>query len=101
MIQYIADIKNCADGSGSTDCLTNLPNVVAGDSAVAAVMSIVFGVIAAIAVLIIVLQGIRFILSSGEPQKAADARKGIIYALVGLAVALSAEVVVKLVIGKI
>ena len=56
---------------------------------------------AAVTVLIIVIQGIKYSLSSGEPDKTAAARKGIIYALVGLAVALSAEAVVNLVIWKL
>ena len=75
-----------------------LPAVV---SAYALTAGIVFGVIAAVAVLIIVIQGIRFVLSAGDSQKAADARKGVIYAAVGLVVALSAEVVVRVVIGKL
>jgi hypothetical protein len=57
--------------------------------------------LAAIAVLIIVIQGIRFVLSQGDSQKAADARKGVIYAVIGLVVALLAEAVVRLVIGRL
>lgn len=100
MIQYIAQVQNCAQGDNSGACLTNLPTS-SIDASMTAILGIIFGVIAAVAVLIIVIQGIKFMLSSGEPQKAADARKGIIYALVGLGVALSAEVMVHFVIGKI
>lgn len=81
--------------------LTNLPEVAADKASLDNLLSIIFGVIAAVAVLIIVIQGIRFVLSSGDSQKAADARKGIIYALVGLAVALLAEAITQVVIGRL
>jgi hypothetical protein len=93
-----AQVKNC---SGAGDCLIDIPTTAANQSTLTTVLSIVFGVIAAVAVLIIVIQGIRFVLSAGDSQKAADARKGVIYAAVGLVVALSAEVVVRVVIGKL
>ncbi len=81
--------------------LTNLPEVAADDTSLDNLLSIVFGVIAAVAVIIIVIQGIRFVLSSGDPQKAADARKGVIYSLVGLVVVLLAEAITLLVVGRL
>ena len=100
MLHYIAAIKNC-EGGASGDCLTELPQVDANQATLNNALSILFGVLAAIAVLIIVLQGIKYVLSQGDPQKATDARKGIIYAVVGLVVALSAEIVVRVVIGRL
>lgn len=95
---FAQTIKNCNDGG---DCLTNLPEVNADSTSVGALLGIVFGVIGAVAVVIIIVQGIRFILSGGDPQKATDARKGVIYAAVGLGVAVSAEIIVQLVVGRI
>lgn len=101
MINYIAQIQNCAQGDNSANCLTNLPVVDASNTTLQSVLGVIFGVIAAVAVIIIVIQGIRFVLSGGDPQKAADARKGIIYAVVGLGVAISAELIVRFVIGSV
>lgn len=100
MIHYFAEVKNC-DSGGAGGCLTNLPSVTADQTSLSNLLSVVFGVLAAIAVLIIVIQGIKFVLSQGDGQKSADARKGVIYAVVGLIVAISAEIVVRLVIGKL
>ena len=100
-IKTLAQLTNCKTGTDNGTCLTNLPQVDAGNSSLQNLLGILFGVLAAVAVLIIVIQGIKFVLSSGDPQKAADARKGIIYALVGLAVSLLAEAVVRLVVGKL
>lgn len=95
-----SNFENCPDGV-TGNCLTEIPQVAANQGTLTTVLGIVFGVLGGIAVLIIVIQGIRFALSSGDPQKAADARKGIIYALVGLAVCVSAEAVVFLVLGRL
>jgi hypothetical protein len=58
------------------------------------VLGIVFGVIGAFALLMITVSGLRYVLSTGDPQKTARAKDGIIYSLVGLAVAISAESIV-------
>lgn len=101
IFSLFAQAKNCPPGQSGTDCFLNLPNAVADQNSVNTIFNIVFGVIGGIAVIIIIVQGIRFVLSGGDAQKAADARKGVIYAAVGLGVAVSAEIIVNLVVGKI
>jgi uncharacterized membrane protein YuzA (DUF378 family) len=74
----------------------------ASGSEVQTILSIVFTIIGAIALLIITIAGFSYITSAGDPQKAANAKNAIIYALVGLAVAISAEAIVTfVVVGKI
>jgi len=62
---------------------------------VADILEVVFAVLGVVAFLIIVLAGLRFILSRGEPDKAAKARNTIIYAAVGLVIAVSAFTLVR------
>ncbi len=64
------------------------------------IIAFLSGLIAAICLLIIVYQGVQFVLSSGEPTKVSKARTAILYALVGLAVSLSATVVSSVIIEK-
>ena len=102
--QIIAQIelKNCAPDAPNKDgCLTTLPTTLADKTSLVTVLSVVFGVLAALAVIIIIVQAIRFVMSKGEPDKVAEARRGIIYAVVGLGVALSAELIVNVVIGRL
>ena len=61
---------------------------------ISTILSFVFGIVGALAVLFITISGFRYIVSAGDPQKVAQAKEGIIYALVGLAVAISAEAIV-------
>lgn len=64
----------------------------------AAILQVVFGVATSIALLIIVISGLRYIISAGDPGKMAQAKKGVIFALVGLVVALSAFSIVTFVV---
>lgn len=59
----------------------------------------VYAVIGSIAVLIIVICGIMIITSDGDSQKVATARRGIIYALIGLLIIFSAFIITGVVLG--
>jgi hypothetical protein len=72
--------------------------VQADDPSVQVILQLVFGIIGALAVIVILYAGFKFVTSQGNPQEAASARKTIIYALVGLAIALSAEAIVTFVL---
>jgi TRAP-type C4-dicarboxylate transport system permease small subunit len=88
----------CPDGSDN--CSTGLPTVSANSDALQLVLQIVFGIAAAVAVLYIVIGGFRYVISNGDPSGAAKARNTVIYAVVGLAVAVSAEALVTFVLAN-
>jgi TRAP-type C4-dicarboxylate transport system permease small subunit len=79
---------------------TGLPRTMATPEEIRVVLGIVFGVLGALALLFITISGLRYVLSNGDAQKVARAKDGIIYSLVGLVVALSAESIVVFVIGR-
>lgn len=80
---------------------SNLPQAQANSASLQTVLSIAFGIIGALAVLMIAVSGLRYVLSAGDPQKTAQARNSIIYALVGVVVAITAEAIVHFVVGGI
>ena len=88
-------------GVNGESCDTGLPLVQASGSSVSLILQLLFGVIGALAVLIIVISGLRFILANGDPQTISQARNTIIYAAVGLAIAVSAEIIVTFVLGHV
>ena len=53
------------------------------------------------AVLGIIVNGIRMMVASGDPNAIASARNGLVYCLVGLAVAALTGVTVQIIIGKL
>lgn len=54
-----------------------------------------------IAVIVIIISGIRFITSDGDANKVASARNGVIYSVVGLAVAIMAYAIVRFVVNSV
>ena len=79
----------------------DLPHVAADSASIQTILGIVFGIIGALALLMITVSGLRYITSAGDPEKTARAKNGIIYALVGLAVAISAESIVYFVVNRL
>jgi ABC-type amino acid transport system permease subunit len=79
----------------------SLPQPTADQGTITTILSIVFGIIGALALLVITIAGFRYILSAGDPQKTADAKSTIIYALIGLVVAISAEAIVAFVVNRL
>ncbi|MBC7707770.1 hypothetical protein H7Y63_00930 [Polaromonas sp.] len=89
---------NCLEG---TPCDTGLPVVNASSGLLQTVLQLVFGVLAVLAVIVITIAGIRFIVESTNPQETARARSTIIYALIGLTIALSGEFIVSFVLDQL
>lgn len=80
---------------------TGLPNVAAKRPQVTIVLQLIFATIGAIALFNIILAGIRMSTSIGsDPQAFSKARGTIIYAGIGLALAMSAEYIVTFVLNK-
>lgn len=93
--------SSCSSQTG-VDCGdTGLPRVHAGGNQLEDILRIVFAVLGALAVLFIILAGFRFITAQGNPQEISKAKSTIMYALVGLVVALLAEGLVALTLGKL
>ncbi|HEV7454156.1 MAG TPA: hypothetical protein VGO07_02750 [Candidatus Saccharimonadales bacterium] len=62
------------------------------------VLAVVTGVMS---VLIIVVEGFRMVLAGGDSNTAAQARKGILWACVGIVIALISQAIVALVLNKL
>lgn len=78
-----------------------LPTPNADQDHLRTIVNIFFGILGSVAVLIITIAGFRFVIHQGDPGDTVKARNSIIYAVVGLVVALSAWVIVSFVIGQI
>lgn len=62
------------------------------------IVAVIMGVAA---VIVIIISGVRFITSGGDPNSVKKARDGLIYAVVGILIALLAQGIVSLVLSKI
>ncbi|HSX08475.1 MAG TPA: hypothetical protein VLG11_06315 [Candidatus Saccharimonadales bacterium] len=98
LIYLASAMVDCGDG---TKCDTGLPTPAANNANLQFVLQITFGVIGALTVIVIIISAFRLAASQGNPQEATKARQGIVYASVGLLLALSAEVIVRFVLGSL
>lgn len=88
-------------GTGNADtCNTGLPTPKASSANLQHGLQAVFATLAVVAVLFVVISGLKFVAAQGDPQAIAKARQTIIYAVIGLVICISAEAIVSLVLGK-
>ena len=67
-------------------------------STIPAVLNIAFSMAASIALLMVVINGFRYIIARGDPNATASAKNGILYAIVGLVVVMAAYSIVAFVV---
>jgi len=65
------------------------------DATVSTILTTTFSILGVVAMMVIVISGMMFVLSRGEPEKAAKARRGVIYAAIGLILAMLAVAIVR------
>lgn len=85
------------DGKGSIYCDNKAGSETKVNSIIGNIVQVLLTAVGVISVIMIVIGGIMFILSSGDAQKAAKARNTILYAVVGLVVAVFASAIVNFV----
>lgn len=102
LFHLLAADTSCTKQSldGAQFC-TDLPTGGASGSNLQHLLELVIGVMGALAVLLIVIAGLNLVTAGGDPQKVAKARSTIVYALIGLVIAIAAEGIVVFVIGKL
>ena len=76
----------------------NIPKSTPDSDAVSNALSIMFGVLGAVCFLIIVVAGMRYSLSRGNAESVSKSKNTIIYAAVGLVVAMMAWAIVRFVV---
>jgi len=78
-----------------------LPKPDADAGALSGILNIAFGIAGALALLVIVVSGLRYVTSAGDPEKASKAKNGIVYALIGLLILISARAIVAFVANRV
>jgi hypothetical protein len=93
-------LTNIASSSTSIQPV-GLPQSPATNAQLSTILGIAFGALGAVALLMITIAGLRYILSAGDPQQMAGAKNALVYALVGLVIAVAAESIVQFVGGRL
>ena len=92
---------NCNSVDPGCSGNTGLPNVNFTSDSVHTISQIAFGIIGAVAVVIIIIAGISLITSNGDPEAVTKARQTILFASIGLIIAVSAEIIISFVLTRV
>lgn len=90
-------VLNMAEIKGCKDAVINicpLPGSTADSGSLSTILNIVFSFAGAIALLMIVIGGFRYVISRGDPNGMSQAKNTILYALIGLVIVLTAYSIV-------
>lgn len=79
---------------------TCLPTVAADGNTLKTILQLVFGLIGAIAIIYIMYGAFRFVRSQGDPKEVTQARQTIIFAVLGLVIAIAAQTIVAFALGR-
>lgn len=90
----VANILNSSD-------VSSLPQTTADSNAVQTILKIVFGIAGGIALIMVVLGGLKYINSLGNADNVAKAKDTILYALIGLVVCILAYTLISFVLKKV
>lgn len=85
---------NCAQGTGQAT------NLFGSNGIFKTITNVLLYIIGAIAVIMLIIGGVRYVTSNGESANVTSAKNTILYAVVGIIVAILAYAVVNFVIGS-
>ena len=81
--------------------VTNLPRVNADQGTIKTILTLVFTVTGAIAVLMVIIGGIKYSSSGGDPGEVSKAKGTIIFAIVGLILSILSVSIVNFVLTRV
>lgn len=81
--------------------IPNVPTASPTDNTITNALQFIFGVFAAVAVLIVALSAFRIVVSRGNAQDVSKARDAIIYASIGLVISMAAFIIVTFVVESV
>ncbi len=93
MMRLLADLQ-------SKD-FTKVPQPVLDGARVQVIFQIVFGIAGGIALIVLILAGLRYVTSQGDPASTAKAKNAIIYAAIGIVVCMMAFSIVTFVVRSV
>ncbi len=93
--QFINDARGGAAGLGGGTSSTTAPGLIQ------AVISFLLFLVGVVSVIMLIIGGIRFIVSAGDAQATANARNTVLYSIVGIIVAVAAYGIVNFVLTGI
>lgn len=86
-----------AGGTNGCDPSTSGPTV---NSAIVTVINLMFVVVGVVAVIMVIIGGLKYVMSSGDSNSISSAKNTVLYAIIGLIIVGLAQIIVKFVLDK-
>lgn len=93
-------IGTITDGAGSARGLDQPVSLFGVNGTFNTITNVLLYVIGAIAVIMIVIGGLRYVLSGGNSEQVTAAKNTILYAIIGIIIAILAYAIIRFVIGN-
>lgn len=90
----------CSTLGSDSNCSTTPAGGVSIDSVIKAALELISFVVGLAATIMVIVSGYRYITSGGDSSKTAAAKNTLIYAIIGLVIAVLAQVIVKFILGR-
>lgn len=90
---------NLASGASGTNC--DPVGTTTIESTIATVINLLSLVVGVVAVIMVIIGGLKYIMSSGDASNVTSAKNTILYALIGLVVVALAQIIVRFVLNKV
>ena len=102
MVDHLNHLHQLTRFAQTTIDITSLPHQkAAGQNDIKVILSIVFAILGGVAVIMVIIGGIKYAGSQGDPAGTAKAKNTIIYAMVGVVVAIFAVTIVQFTVGRL
>ena len=98
---FVATAQDIVGNGAATACGSGTCGVGTVGSLFHSITSILLFIIGAISILMIIIGGLRYVLSAGDPKQTAAAKDTILYAIVGLVIALASAALITFVTGHL
>ena len=85
--------------AGGTGCPGNAASAI--NNIIRTVLNVLSIIVGITAVIMVIIGGLRFIISRGDPSNAASARNTILYAIIGLVIVALAQLIVRFVLNRV
>ncbi len=103
-VRFLGESLGGTGGAGKTSSgvdLSSLPNAAASNTTLLSLYNIVIGLFGSVALLVLIIAGLRYVTSNGDPNTMAKTKNTIIYAAIGLVVSMLAFSIVNYALGHI
>lgn len=95
----VEDVCRGAGAAGVENCEQPEENVL--EDLVTVILTVLSWVIGVVSVIMIIIGGFRYIISSGDSSQVQSAKNTILYAIVGLVIVLFAQLIIRFVISSV